>query len=56
VRIWAPKHAARLSGDGRRRGHGAAAASAKIMGLGIEETVNTLGLAAMFASGFGAGF
>jgi 2-methylcitrate dehydratase PrpD len=35
---------------------GAAAASAKIMGLGIEETVNTLGLAAMFASGFGAGF
>ena len=35
---------------------GAAAASAKIMGLGVEETVNTLGLAAMFASGFGAGF
>ena len=35
---------------------GAAGASARIMGLGVEETVNTLGLAAVFASGFGAGF
>jgi 2-methylcitrate dehydratase PrpD len=35
---------------------GAAAASAKMMQLSVEETVNALGLAAMFASGFGAGF
>ena len=35
---------------------GAAAASAKAMRLDVDKTVNTLGLAAMFASGFGAGF
>jgi 2-methylcitrate dehydratase PrpD len=35
---------------------GAAAASARVMQLDVEKTVNTLGLAAMFASGFGAGF
>jgi 2-methylcitrate dehydratase PrpD len=35
---------------------GAAAASAKAMQLDTEKTMNALGLAAMFASGFGAGF
>src|ERR1700730_9016261 len=35
---------------------GAAAASAKVMRLDVEQTVNTLGLGAIFASGFGAGF
>jgi 2-methylcitrate dehydratase PrpD len=35
---------------------GAAAASAKAMQHDVDKTMNTLGLAAMFASGFGAGF
>jgi 2-methylcitrate dehydratase PrpD len=35
---------------------GAAAASAKAMQLDTEKTMNALGLTAMFASGFGAGF
>jgi 2-methylcitrate dehydratase PrpD len=35
---------------------GAAAASAKVMRLDVEKTVNALGLGAIFASGFGAGF